>query len=527
MVGSWSMRAVVAARVPSDRFLQVVATMGQTVSGRRLERGVRAPGVHARLTLPGGRRFLYTRRVRRLLLVCALAAGCASLERTFTCTDDASCRSPEGVQGTCEANRACSFPDGKCASGRRYAPLSPDELAGRCVGDEPGDGGAGGDLLPVPTCGLIGQPCCASGAACGDKLTCTGGVCSGCVLAVTAGDAHTCALRSDHTLACWGANGNGQLGNSSTADSLAPTTVLDSGGAPLGDVIEVHAGAAHTCARLGNGTIECWGDGSDGQLGDISTGPMNPTPALVGLSQVTHLTTGSRHTCVSLTDGRAFCWGKNDGGQLGKPPPQGATMPSAVMGAGAAQLDRVIALAGGVSHSCAIRDENSLWCWGTNALGELANGATADSVTPVMSGVLGTTVAAIATGDRFGCAVDASGAVWCFGANDTGQSGQPASPSVAVPTRVPSLAGATAIAAGAQHACARLAGASVTCWGANQRGQRGLPIGDVGFVAAGLTHTCAVRSTGVSCWGADQAGQLGDGMKSDQPAAVPSLLTCP
>ena len=112
---------------------------------------------------------------------------------------------------------------------------------------------------------------------------------------------------------------------------------------------------------------------------------------------------GSRHSCAALNDGRAYCWGKNDGGQLGTPPPAGTNGPAAVL-IGGTQLDNVARMAGGATHTCAIRKDQTLWCWGSNNAGELGNGGTSASAGPVAVSVLGAMLADVSAGSAFTCA---------------------------------------------------------------------------------------------------------------------------
>ncbi len=456
-------------------------------------------------------------------LALALVAACTPLAPEFVCASDGACVNG-ALQGTCEANGECSFPDGSCgANGRRYGAGGP--LDGQCVA--------------VSTCGNLGQGCCASGPACASaSLTCRAGVCGGCVLGVGGGAAHSCALRSDGEVFCWGANDAGQLGDHTLAARSAPGAVLDSQGTPLDRVVAISAGDAHTCALRDDGTALCWGDDGDGQLGVGGGAAQNPVPQLIGLTTIAHLAAGARHTCADLQNGLVYCWGKNDQGQIGSPAPAGNSSPAAVLTAQSTQLDGGGALAAGAGHSCALRGA-ALWCWGGDSDGELGDGAVRASGAPVEVVALGAHVVAAAAGAAFTCAVDDGGGLSCWGANDSGQAAAPPAPSVAAPMVVAGFGGAVEVAAGASHACARKGDGSAWCWGANARGQLGqndaadrsapTELGGVRFgaLAGGAAHTCGATAGGVSCWGAGDAGQLGDGKMQDSPVPVAALLSCP
>ncbi|MBN8428929.1 MAG: hypothetical protein J0L65_15825 [Xanthomonadales bacterium] len=124
---------------------------------------------------------------------------------------------------------------------------------------------------------------------------------------VAAGHSHTCALKADGKVQCWGDNTYGQLGDGTTTRRLMGVPVSG-----LNGVIVITAGGHHTCAVTNSGAALCWGGNSDGQLGDGS-GLRRLTPVLVdGLdSGVATITAGDYHTCAVTTDGAALCWGYN------------------------------------------------------------------------------------------------------------------------------------------------------------------------------------------------------------------------
>ena len=144
---------------------------------------------------------------------------------------------------------------------------------------------------------------------------------------VRAGMFHTCGRREDQTLWCWGANNYGQLGDGTTTDRLLPVQVTGLG-AP---VTSFGVGAYHTCARLSNGTVRCWGDNAVGQLGD-GTGVNRTTPTPVAnLSGALDVATTSYHACARLDTGTMRCWGYNYHGQLGNDTRLYAYAPSQVL----------------------------------------------------------------------------------------------------------------------------------------------------------------------------------------------------
>jgi alpha-tubulin suppressor-like RCC1 family protein len=422
--------------------------------------------------------------VRALALVLMAAiGGCTPIEHAFRCAESGACVR-EGVAGTCEATHWCAFPDAACASGRRYGELAGDGLSGACV-------------TAADSCGAIGEPCCAGSNACQGKLACTRGVCVGCVAALALGDGHGCALAAaDGSVACWGKNDHGQLGNGGTGDAAAAVAVVDDHGKPITGVTAIAAGAAHTCALRADKTVLCWGDDSAGQLGHGGSASVNPVPAPAALTSIAGIAAGGRHSCAALDDGSVWCWGANDAGQLGTAPSVGASMPMEVVDRAGAPLGAA-SLAAGTTHSCAVGRDAKLVCWGSDVDGELGDGSTAATSLPVAAAALGAHVTAAAGGAHFGCALRDDGAVACFGLDDRGQSGQPPGATVAVPTAVPSVDLATAVATGGALACTRRAGARMLCWG-DGAGVVAVREG-VGPIAVGAGDACSARADGIDC----------------------------
>ena len=159
------------------------------------------------------------------------------------------------------------------------------------------------------------------------------------VPAISAGYSHTCALLSDHTVECWGYNGEGELGDGTTTDSATPVQVKDvAGTGTLSNVTQISAGYSHTCALLTGGAVECWGYNYNGQLGNGTTTD-SATPVQVKdvagtgtLSNVTQISAGGSHTCALLSDNTVECWGYNGEGELGNGETADRTTPVSVIG---------------------------------------------------------------------------------------------------------------------------------------------------------------------------------------------------
>ena len=324
--------------------------------------------------------------------------------------------------------------------------------------------------------------------------------------AIVAGEVHTCALLLDGTVKCWGDNNFGELGDGTTVlSSTVPVSVSG-----LSGVMDLSAGARHTCALLSDGTVKCWGD------------YVNVPVSVTGLSGVRDIAGGELHTCAVLFDGRVKCWGSNDQGQLGDGTVADSALPVTVTGANALPGMGATVISAGVYNTCALLSDGTGKCWGDNSLGQLGDGTTTLRNTPVaVIGLSGAT--AIAVGWSHTCALLSDGTVKCWGNNFYGQLGDGTTTDSTVPGSVSGLSGVIAITAGYRHNCALLSDGTVKCWGENFWGGLGdgtiatrtTPVAVAGLsgvtaIVGGGYHTCALLSGGtVKCWGFNGFGQLG------------------
>ncbi|MGQ0800042.1 MAG: RCC1 domain-containing protein [Pseudomarimonas sp.] len=198
------------------------------------------------------------------------------------------------------------------------------------------------------------------------------------VRSIAAGvSAHTCAITTAGGLRCWGANERGQLGDGTRSNRLVPVDVQ---GLSTG-VQAVALGAAHTCALLSGGAVRCWGSNDILQLGnEVMQDQLTPL-AVVGLeSGVTALALGRTHSCARLAQGNVRCWGRNDFGQLGDGSSLNRPAPVPVTGLGA----NVNAISAAAEHSCALLTGGSIRCWGSNYSGQFGNGEFGGRPVPVV-----------------------------------------------------------------------------------------------------------------------------------------------
>ncbi len=329
-------------------------------------------------------------------------------------------------------------------------------------------------------------------------------------IVVAAGYSHSLALKSDGTVWAWGGNQYGQLGNGSSDDSSTPVQVQGEGGkGALSGMVATAAGAFHTVALKSDGTVWAWGSNSNGALGNSSNADSSTPVQVLGtggvgvLSGVISIAAGLGHSVALKSDGTVWAWGYNGSGQLGDGSTTDRYTPVQVLGAGGTGIfNGAIALAAGAYDTVALRSDGSVWTWGYNSFGQLGDNSTDDSLTPVqVVGVEGTGnltgIVAIASGEHHTVALDASGSVWSWGWNATGQLGNGSGVDSNTPVQV---------------------------LGTNGKGV----LSGVDAITATAYDTVALKSDGTVCaWGYNSDGELGNGSTTPSETPVPSLLSNP
>ena len=188
-------------------------------------------------------------------------------------------------------------------------------------------------------------------------------------------DSHTCALDTSRRAWCWGSNDNGQLGTGDQVARLSPTLVTTAAG-PAPEFVEVRTGGLHTCAIDTQARAWCWGYNGQGQLG-ISSTTQQVSPTLVTVSAFSSLRPGDSHTCGLSPSGTAYCWGYNVSGQLGTGDQVNRAEPTVVTG-----LQGVVAVAASYRRSCAADQAGKAWCWGQGTYGVLGDATTTNRSLP-------------------------------------------------------------------------------------------------------------------------------------------------
>ncbi|MCX7556158.1 pre-peptidase C-terminal domain-containing protein [Xanthomonadaceae bacterium JHOS43] len=350
----------------------------------------------------------------------------------------------------------------------------------------------------------------------------------------SAGAQHNCGLTSGGAAYCWGRNHQGQLGNGTTNDRTEPMQVtgLNSG------VVSLALGAQHTCALLNNGQVKCWGDGSNGRLGTGGTARRLTPTDVSGLGGVvTAIGAGAGHSCAVLQDGTMQCWGHNAQSQLGDGGTGDQVRPVDV----SLGTAKVIDLALGNEHSCALRTTGTVLCWGRGTNGRLGSGSTANRNTPTAVASLPGPVAQIAAGTAHTCALTQNGNLHCWGDNSDWQLGD--SEDVDARTRPAVVAEfprpIRQIALGSDFTCVQMEGSMVTCFGRMNDGRLGragahtgrsirkAPVNGfpsaVHRASASGSFGCAATIAGAAyCWGSNQYGQLGNGERLSSGTNVDS-----
>ncbi len=294
------------------------------------------------------------------------------------------------------------------------------------------------------------------------------GLSNAVLVAITAGKEHSCALTQAGAVLCWGSNSSGQLGDGTTTNRLTPVVVsgLSSG------VVAIAAGDYHTCTVMQVGAVYCWGYNYNGQLGDGTRFTNRLAPVAVsGLnSGVVAISAGLQHSCALTQAGAVQCWGGNDYGQLGDGTLADRLAPVAVLGLSSG----VAAIEAGVSHSCALTQAGTVQCWGYNGAGELGDGTTATRLSPVAVSGLSGGVVSIAVGSLHSCAVMQAGAVLCWGDNANRELGSDDLSESLIPVVVINLSsGVMSVAAGSVHNCVSMTSGGMRCWGNSYYGQLG------------------------------------------------------
>jgi alpha-tubulin suppressor-like RCC1 family protein len=418
------------------------------------------------------------------------------------------------------------------------------------------------------------------------------------VRSVTSNGISNCALLTSGKVDCWGYGESGQLGDgnfysSGHEGSAVPVAVKGlAGTGTLSGVSSLAGDYYGYCALLTSRNVDCWGGGTNGQLGNgsfynTSNGGSAVPVAVQGLGGagtlggVANIITDGNTVCALLTSRRVDCWGAGGDGELGNGTfytnaPYGSAVPVAVKGVGGTgTLDGVSSLVGDIDGTsgcyCAVLKSGKVDCWGDAGYGDASNPTSAIPVGVegvgahgALSGVV--SLASDSSEDGVGdCALLTSGAVDCWGVGDNGQlgngtfytTGNDGSP---VPVAVRGLGGIgtldnVAKLTGGDGFCALLDSSKIDCWGYGDNGQLGngrfyttgnegsaVPVavkgldgtgtlGNVVSLSGNDVARCALlKSEKIDCWGSGYYGELGNGKfytTGNDGSAVPVAVKGP
>ncbi len=330
---------------------------------------------------------------------------------------------------------------------------------------------------------------------------------------------------------CWGDNGVGEVGDGTTITRPQPTKVslpkpamaISAGGLVLNGTGTTYS--AHTCAILADGTLQCWGSNTDGELGlgDLAA---HQGPQTVPIGNVKQVSARFAHTCAINALDDLYCWGRNGFGQIGVGTTQDVLTPTKIASA-------VTTVANGGRHTCMVRS-GSLYCWGWNGYGQLGDGSTTPTTQPGAPAVAGLSgnVVEIVNG-RYSTFARTTVGVYSWGYNAGGDLGIGTTTNEFTPQPV-SLTGTTQLAFGTDHGGA-VTPSTLFLWGVNVEGQIGdgtavnrpsptpiTSVSEVVAVTASDASTCALtKSNHMYCWGSNTYGELGNGTTIDSSTPTP------
>ena len=334
-------------------------------------------------------------------------------------------------------------------------------------------------------------------------------------------------------MAC-GGNNFGQLGDGTTIVKSTPVSVSSLSAA----FIAVETGGEHSLFLKSDGTVWACGKNNFGQLGDGTTTDKSTPVQISSLSGIIAISAGSSYSLFLKNDSTVWACGYNASGQLG----DGTTIDKSAPIQVSSLIAPCIAIAAGHQHSLFLKNDSTVWACGYNNTGQLGDGTTTDKSTPVQVSSLSTPCMALAAGVQHSLFLKTDGTAWACGGNNFGQLGNGTTTNTSTPIQVSSLNNITAVAGGGGHSLFLKNDGSVWACGRNNYGQLGdgtttnqsLPFQistittSCVAIATGLYHSLFLKNDGTA-WacGRNSSGELGDGtiVNKSTPVQVISLCT--
>lgn len=343
-----------------------------------------------------------------------------------------------------------------------------------------------------------------------------------------------CAVRHSGRIACWGDNSQGQLGQSHTQPVKQAVHVVN-----IANATHVAVGARHACALLDDQSVHCWGNNSVGQLGDGTTTNRSTPRAIDGLAAIA-IAAGDDHTCAIDPEYNVLCWGSNANGQLGDGTTTNRNLPTMVV-----DIIDIHHIRAGAGVTCAQTDGLSNYCWGNTDDFPLGISNPSPTTRPTE-----TTISVGIDTWTFGygkvCAIN-NNLPYCWGKNDGLRLGISSVDTLAPTSAVAGLDKIAHLTAGVSGGCAvSLETKKTYCWGVNGFGERGngttnaatapdaSAVKDLGPVITVESGSSALASTScvidwegrIACWGSNAGNALG-GDYADSQRSFPSIVSLP
>ncbi|MEF2176105.1 MAG: InlB B-repeat-containing protein [Candidatus Absconditabacteria bacterium] len=334
---------------------------------------------------------------------------------------------------------------------------------------------------------------------------------------ISLGTNHTCGIKTDGKLYCWGDNAYGQLGDGTTTQRSNPTLIDGTN-----NYLQVSSGRRHTCALRSDNKLYCWGWNLRGQVGDGSTTQRSSPVPIDSANSYKYVSTSLSNSCAIRLDDKIYCWGFNSSGQVG----DGSTTQrnSPVPVSSSLTFKTVV---NGDGHVCGLTTSNKIYCWGDNEFGQVGNASYTDRTTPVL--IDGTVnYKSVDLGKDHTCGIKYDDELMCWGNNDRGQLNMNFIEYSYIPGWIEDEVYFKNYSLGDGYTCSIDFTNKVYCWGDNTSGQFGDGSTDSSIdkvlidgsnnykkIFLGGYHTCGIRfDDKLYCWGDNRAGQLGDGSKT-------------
>jgi alpha-tubulin suppressor-like RCC1 family protein len=329
----------------------------------------------------------------------------------------------------------------------------------------------------------------------------------------------------------WGYNFHGQIGDNTVTNRSSPVQTIAWGS----NWKEISSSQYFTAAIKTDGTLWCWGDNTNGNLGDnTSAKKSSPNQTIAYGTNWKEVSCADSSTAAIKTDGTLWCWGYN-GGQLGDNTVTNRSSPvqTCTFGTNWKQVGC------GTSHVTAIKTDGTLWCWGRGGYGQLGDNTDIVKSSPVQTITFGTNWKQVSCGVGSTAAIKTDGTLWCWGRGDYGQLGNNTSVNRSSP--VQTIAGGTnwkQVSAGYEHTAAIKNDGTLWVWGYNYKGQLGdnttlFRSSPVQTIAGGTnwkqvscgSATTAIKTDGTLwVWGRNAYGQLGDNTRTDRSSPVQTIM---